>query len=132
MPPKELFAYGTLIHGAPDAHVRDALSRHARIGPRAWVHGELLDLGPYPGALPARRRGCRIEGRIITLLRPQQLLPLLDAYEGADPERPAAGLYRREVVRARPALGPPRPVWIYWLNRVPRHAVRLPRGRWPA
>ncbi|ABI55657.1 gamma-glutamylcyclotransferase family protein [Alkalilimnicola ehrlichii MLHE-1] len=132
MGPRELFVYGTLIHGAPDPTVREAMDRYALMGPRAWVRGELLDLGPYPGAIPATRSDSRIEGRIVTLLQPKRLLPLLDDYEGATPHRPEAGLYRREVVRARPGKGPPRPVWIYWLNRVPRNAVRLPDGRWPA
>lgn len=82
MRPRELFVYGTLIHGAPDPTVREAMDRYARMGPRAWVRGELLDLGPYPGAIPATRSDSRIEGRIVTLLQPQRLLPLLDDYEG--------------------------------------------------
>ncbi|RLK51455.1 gamma-glutamylcyclotransferase (GGCT)/AIG2-like uncharacterized protein YtfP [Alkalispirillum mobile] len=130
MRPRELFVYGTLIHGALDPTVQNALSQHARPGPIARVRGELLDLGDFPGAIPATRGQSRIHGQLLTLLRPAPLLPVLDAYEGVDPSHPGRGLYRREIVRAHPRDGPPRPAWIYWLNRVPPGAVRLPDGRW--
>lgn len=127
-----LFAYGTLLGGVREPQVRSVLQRYCRLGPRASVGGRLVDLGAYPGALKPDRPEQRIHGRLIELLSPQRVLPVLDAYEDCRPDRPARGLYRRERVVAQLATGGSVHCWIYRLVRRPRKGRPVPGGDWPA
>jgi len=131
--PQYLFAYGTLLSGALEPEVDVVLRRHCRLGPAATVAGYLLDLGEYPGALPARTPGQRVRGHLLELLAPARCLPLFDQYEGFDPAAPSASLYLRERVSA--TLDEDRErvdCWIYWLRRKPRAARIIPGGDWMA
>ena len=124
-----LFSYGTLITGALSSRIDALIADHCIAQWEGWVRGRLFDLGSYPGAVPAARRGERVHGRVLELQRPGQVLPLIDQYEGYDPRAPHKSLYLREVVRVSPANGgPPVEACIYWLNQRPPGRQRIDSG----
>lgn len=126
----DVFVYGTLIDHPLDEGVVTLLQRHVVATQAASVAGRLYDLGPYPGARPAWRRGERVHGRLLTLTCPDHCLETLDRYENAHRRHPELGLYRREVVHAEPVDGGKRPAFIYWYNRPVNESRRVPDGRW--
>lgn len=81
-----LFAYGTLRRGAP-MHGMLA-GRVTWLGP-ASVPGRLVDLGAFPGLVPAQAAGERVRGDLYALAPDHRdaLLDALDRYEGASFER---------------------------------------------
>jgi gamma-glutamylcyclotransferase (GGCT)/AIG2-like uncharacterized protein YtfP len=127
-----LFAYGTLITGAPEPRVSAVVRRHCRMGQCAYVPGRLIDLGSYPGALKSNRPEQRIGGRIIELLAPERTLPVLDDYEDYRPDNPSHSLYVRKRTVAQLEDGGTVVCWIYWLARPPRKFRMVPGGDWQA
>lgn len=119
-----VFFYGSLMQGLGAAERLGIVSRLRSLGPGA-IAGELYDLGDWPGLRPG-------QGRVVgELYAPQDdaVLPLLDSFEGFDPEHPADSIYRRERV---PLLDGERlgPVWTYVFNEVPEPDRWIPHGDW--
>ena len=81
-----LFAYGTLRRGAPMHGLLEG--RATWIGP-ASIAGRLVDLGAFPGLVPAQAPGDRVHGDLFSIAEAQrdELLDALDRYEGASFER---------------------------------------------
>ena len=119
-----LFVYGSLRRGeALHAH----LAGLACLGP-AWMRGRLYDLGEYPGAVPSRRAGERVQGEVYELAPADERLAELDRLEGCDPERPERGLFVRRARIVELAAGGRLRAWVYLLPRLPAQAVRIPGG----
>lgn len=151
----DLFVYGTLKRGF--ANHRRFCARAARIR-RAAIVGTLYQLPVgYPavkipprsillesGGDPVQDAGRqRLRGRIrqadtaasetvhgewIRLPEPARTLPAVDALEGLRAD--GHGEYRRALVPAWTDAGP-RPLWVYWMPRLPAGARHLPGGIWP-
>jgi len=81
-----LFTYGTLRRGAPMHGLLEG--RTTWLG-RASAAGRLLDLGAFPGLVPAQRPGDVVHGDLFAIEEEQReaLLDALDRYEGASFER---------------------------------------------
>jgi gamma-glutamylcyclotransferase (GGCT)/AIG2-like uncharacterized protein YtfP len=81
-----LFAYGTLRRGAPMHGLLE--DRVTWIG-RASAAGRLVDLGAFPGLVPALAPGDRVQGDLFAIADAQReaLFDVLDRYEGASFER---------------------------------------------
>jgi gamma-glutamylcyclotransferase (GGCT)/AIG2-like uncharacterized protein YtfP len=81
-----LFAYGTLRRGAPMHRLLE--DRVTWLGP-ASAAGLLVDLGAFPGLVPAREPEDRVHGDLFAIDDAQrdELLDALDRYEGASFER---------------------------------------------
>jgi gamma-glutamylcyclotransferase (GGCT)/AIG2-like uncharacterized protein YtfP len=81
-----LFAYGTLRRGAPMHGL--LANRVTWIGPASAV-GRLVDLGAFPGLVPALEPGDRVQGDLFSVADSQreELFDALDRYEGASFER---------------------------------------------
>ena len=81
-----LFAYGTLRRGAPMYGLLEG--RTTWIGP-ARAAGRLLDLGAFPGLVPAIGPDDRVHGDLFAIPDAERgaLLDALDRYEGASFER---------------------------------------------
>lgn len=109
-----LFVYGTLMQSF-DTSMNRYLQRHARFLGAAVVKGRLYDLGRYPGLLLDEVSGRSVSGHVYTLSRPQEVLPVLDRYEGYDPSRPEAGEYRRTRINLR-CEGQVLSCWVYLYN----------------
>ncbi|MBK5935932.1 gamma-glutamylcyclotransferase [Halorhodospira sp. 9621] len=132
---QRLFAYGTILAGADDPQVQAAIQRYTERIDEGWIRGRLYDLGPFPGAVPRLPQDSRetwVRGVLLTVLDPRRVFRVLDPYEDCDPQRPRAGLYRREQVAAHPASAPEAPLTcqIYWINRVPPYARLIDSGDW--
>jgi hypothetical protein len=81
----QFFAYGTLLHLTGHAAVDEVLSRARKVA-EGFIPGWLLDLGPYPGALPLEAflgdrptEGVipRIRGAVLELSQPLRDGPIL-------------------------------------------------------
>ena len=81
-----LFAYGTLRRGAPMHQLVEG--RATWLGP-ASVVGRLVDLGAFPGLVPAQDPSDRVHGDLFGIADAQcdELIDALDRYEGASFER---------------------------------------------
>jgi gamma-glutamylcyclotransferase (GGCT)/AIG2-like uncharacterized protein YtfP len=103
VPPEEpayLLVYGTLLQTIDHPYAR-LLRQQSTFRGRGSFPGRLYDLGPYPGAVYAAGAATRVHGDILALRHPEQVLSVLDAYEGYDPRSRQSSLYRREVVEVR-------------------------------
>lgn len=101
MPADLLFVYGTLRPGAGGAGA-ERLARESRQVGAAWVRGELLAVGRYPGLVPGTGE---VRGELVRLGSPASTLAWLDDYEGA--------LFRRERRTVRLAGGGCVEAWCY-------------------
>jgi gamma-glutamylcyclotransferase (GGCT)/AIG2-like uncharacterized protein YtfP len=81
-----LFAYGTLRRGAPMHGLIEG--RASWLGP-ASAGGRLVDLGAFPGLVPAQEPGDRVHGDLFAIdpAHRDALLDALDRYEGGSFER---------------------------------------------
>ena len=91
-----VFVYGTLLQGESLGHLMLAANPE-RIVP-ARSSGRLVDLGDYPGLLPARRNGQWVSGEFVEFLEVDPLLPQLDFIEVYSPGAEAGSLYLRRAV----------------------------------
>lgn len=120
-----LFTYGTLMLTTGIPAVDDAMRAAGSSLGRAYVLGNLFDLGDYPGAVPAAVAGDaaleedapKVWGHLLSLKDPAALFGVIDPYEGFD----AADLAASEFVRAETQAwlaGADRAVaaQIYWFN----------------
>ncbi len=140
--PEYLFVYGTLRKGAGHPMNR-ALEAHATHAGTGRFAGKLYDLGSYPAAVPCQEGG-RVAGELYRLHRPEQILPLLDRYEGCTDMDGSGADYRREartveIMRMAPFLDGKQPggkhlgndtvqAWIYLYNRPTAGLKVIPGG----
>jgi gamma-glutamylcyclotransferase (GGCT)/AIG2-like uncharacterized protein YtfP len=81
-----LFAYGTLRRGAPMHGLLEGRTHWIGF---ASVAGSLVNLGAFPGLVPPKASGDRVQGDLFAIAEAQReaLLDALDRYEGASFER---------------------------------------------
>lgn len=129
MPHAYLFVYGSLLSGTGRAGVDRIIRRHCVCIAPAYIPARLYDLGKYPGALPSRRRGDRVYGKVLRLRDAEPHLILLDDYEDHRADATAEGEFLRRQASVR--LLPSRrtlDAWVYFYNRPPRHHPRIRSG----
>jgi gamma-glutamylcyclotransferase (GGCT)/AIG2-like uncharacterized protein YtfP len=130
---KYLFVYGSLLTGVGHAAVDWVLRRRAHRVGRAYVHGCLYDLGPYPAALPSPDPHDRVYGEVYLLRSPRENLRLLDRYEDYRPYRPWASEFLRLEITAH--VLPNRQTlasWIYLYNKPVHFRTRIWDGDYRA
>jgi len=112
---ERLVVYGTLLRdvGHPCHAILAALSEFEG---RVHFRGELYDLGEYPAVRTAPGVSDIVHGELYRLLRAQDILTELDAYEGYDPCNPTSSLYCREAVAVFQARGNTVRAWVYRYN----------------
>ena len=113
-----LFTYGTLMSGFC---LHRLLTERAQYVGRGRVPGRIIDLGPYPGALPDAAG--TLHGEIYRVLDPA-LWPVLDSAEGAQ-------YHRREVI-VRSEDGRELAACIYWYIGPLDRGVPIPGGDYRA
>ncbi len=124
-----LFVYGTLLQGF-GLHRRLEDARF--LGP-ALIPGRLVDLGSFPGLVPAPvpSPGATDSPIVVGELYAvdDATLASLDLVEGFDPEAPATSLYRRERVTAtRLGDGASTRAWAYFYNHSVDDLTPIPHG----
>ena len=123
--PEFLFVYGTLlstVRGPVGEAERRALRWHGRRVGRATLGGRLHQMEGYPGLVPGRLAFPRVHGEVWRIVRPRQLWPVLDAYEGLLWDPPD---YARGATTVRRADGRRLATWVY---RPSRDITGLPLG----
>ena len=76
-----LFVYGTLKNDSPHEMAR-YLRANAVFQGEGRMPGQIVDLGEYPGAVYLDHGTTFVSGHIFKLHRPEEVLKLLDRYEG--------------------------------------------------
>lgn len=122
-----LFVYGTL---RSDSHISrsDLLSNATFLISKGFVHGQLFDLGWYPGLVPSDDPEHRVFGEIYKMEDSELVLPGLDEYEGCSPKFPKPHEYRREIRIAKQPEGKKMKVWTYIYNHSPSDKKLIPSG----
>jgi len=90
--------------------------------------GELLDLGPYPGARKSHESKNRVRGELYQLRRPAHDLGIVDEIEGFDPGRPEGSEFVRELAEVIFDNAGPQRAWVYWLSRDAGTTRRIESG----
>src|SRR5438445_412716 len=122
-----LFVYGTLRPECAPASVAPLVSRMSILSP-ATIRGRMYDIGSYPGVV-LNDSAALIHGVVLTGAT-QELLALLDAYEGCDPHDTGNALYRRQRCRVTLPDGQSLDAWIYVYNRDVSDSRLIPSGRY--
>jgi gamma-glutamylcyclotransferase (GGCT)/AIG2-like uncharacterized protein YtfP len=109
-------------------------TRGRRLGP-ATLRGVLLDVGPYPAAVPSdgdADTDDRIVGELIELdpARAAETLVELDAYEGCPDREHEPALYVRSRQVVEGPSGEPLEAWVWFWNRGREGLPRIPGGDW--
>jgi gamma-glutamylcyclotransferase (GGCT)/AIG2-like uncharacterized protein YtfP len=110
-----LFAYGTLAEDNVPREIAAAVKQLTIVG-AGFIFACLYDLGEYPGAVLDERQRYKVFGKIFELPADRNLLDRLDAYEGFDPERPAASLFVRKCTAINRPRQAPVTGWVYEYN----------------
>ncbi|MBN2738126.1 MAG: gamma-glutamylcyclotransferase [Spirochaetales bacterium] len=111
---KHFFTYGTLRQGGQG----DILSR---VKPywvwegSAFIHGDLYDLGKYPGVVK-NPFGTKVLGDYYRVLDEDKLFTLLDDYEECSGSFPEPREYFREVVEGQTSDKRKVLLWVYFYN----------------
>ena len=129
-PNRFLFVYGTLRAGSRH-HKHDELTKQAHFVGRGYAHGELFDLGDYPGIVFSQK-GCihRTIGEVYEL-DPESMAECwdtFDEYEGCGIHDSQPHKYSRCLGAIHLEDGRKVEAWIYALNRLPEWATPIPGG----
>ena len=106
--PEYIAFYGSLRQGGGLHETLKIKDKLVLVGP-CEIHGDLYDLGEYPGLAPGHSR---VRGELFEI-KDRTVFKALDDYEEFDPANPHTSLFRRRVVRlAHPAADS----WVYYYN----------------
>ena len=127
-----IFVYGTLMRGF-DHPMSKLLASGSDFLGEASCPGRLYMIAEYPGLLHAAAGGDIVHGDLFRMRNPDELLAVLDAYEGIGPDEEQPTLYLREMLPV--TLGEGGSVteaWTYIYNRPVIDAKRIASGRFLA
>lgn len=123
-----LFVYGTLKRGHTAADLLRSFG--ATFVGNARVRGQLVDLGTYPGLVPASGEGSWVEGELYDLPGPSTSFESLDAYEGCGPADPAPHEFERRTCLVVCEDGVRRNAWAYFYLGGVAGACVIASGAW--
>lgn len=112
-----LFVYGSLLSGSGHPMAQQ-LAAGAELLGEGRFQGRKYRVDWYPGVVPSEWPEDVVTGEVYRLTDAASLLPLLDAYEDAEPGLPASAEYRREMRQVWMTQGSSSvDCWIYLYNR---------------
>jgi gamma-glutamylcyclotransferase (GGCT)/AIG2-like uncharacterized protein YtfP len=123
-----LFVYGSLLSGFQHP-AYTYVSRYFTLVSPAVTHGNIFDLGEYPGAVPAPAPAV-IHGELYKVNHTDEFsfaIKQLDDYEGFLVEAGEVPLFRRESVDVKNG-NVITTAWIYWYNREVDENKMIPNG----
>ncbi len=91
-----LFVYGTLL--AKDNQYAAYLRQHCKLAGAGKFKGRLYDIGEYPGAVIDLNGDQYVYGSIYLMDRAEEVLKVIDAYEGLGINDPQPYEYIRDLV----------------------------------
>ncbi len=112
-----IFVYGTLRKDVGHT-MSQVLAKYAHFAGAATFQGKLFDLGSYPGTVPSDDLRDAVRGEVYALepLDRDDVLTILDEYEGYNPEDQDSSEFRREHLTITFDDGRRAPAWIYLYN----------------
>ena len=124
-----VFVYGTLMQGE---------CRHQSLQGDAEVHctgpartsGRLLDLGDFPGLIPAVQQGEQVLGEYYQVADVGRTLGILDEIEEFRGYGVPGSLYTRVLTRVDVGAGVLQMAWTYHLAEIPYTASVIQSGSW--
>jgi gamma-glutamylcyclotransferase (GGCT)/AIG2-like uncharacterized protein YtfP len=119
---EHLFTYGTLQPGLAPREIASVVEKLCPVG-EGFTFGRLYDLGAYPGAVLDPASAWCIYGTIFELPQDEEILCLLDAYEGSE-------FVRTEHVVARVDGGFALSWWVYDYLGKPNAECFVASGRY--
>jgi gamma-glutamylcyclotransferase (GGCT)/AIG2-like uncharacterized protein YtfP len=124
---KKFFVYGTLKEGGHFAKQFDGVRKSAV---RATLHNmDLFNLGWFPTIKPGDGQ---VVGEVHEYEDDDKVLRTFDGIEGYNPERPEAGLYRRDEHEVVLENGETVKAIAYTFNgEIPAKAKKIEDGVWP-
>jgi gamma-glutamylcyclotransferase (GGCT)/AIG2-like uncharacterized protein YtfP len=108
-----LFVYGSLL--SIDNEFANYVSQNAIFYGDGKLKGKLYDMGEYPGAILSNNDAYDISGNIVRLNNPEQVLKVLDDYEGFGEDQEQPNLFVRELLPVITSDGVIN-CWIYLYN----------------
>ena len=132
--PEYLFVYGTLRQALIGrvSNELQALMQSLRYVGQGRLHGELYDLGIYPGAIVGNDFTTLIVGEVYEMPDAQPILEILDVYEGFVPGELEASLYARQKETVLMDTGQPLQCWLYVYNDWVSTGKLIPEGDYVA
>lgn len=107
-----LFVYGSLRREA--AHpMHELLAEKTDFISEAVFQGQLFRISWYPGAIPSRFARHRVKGEVYAIHQPEQLLLLLDEYEGCGSAFTEPTEYKRQQKTVLLTSGESLSAWVY-------------------
>jgi gamma-glutamylcyclotransferase (GGCT)/AIG2-like uncharacterized protein YtfP len=120
-----VFFYGTLMSGFKRAGRSRVESKLAAMG-HGSIGAALFDLGIYPAATPST--DSLVQGEVYRMADAEQVLEVLDEFEGHRPSEPDTSLYRRIETPVRMDDGQVVMAWVYFYNAPLGQAQRIESG----
>jgi len=108
-----IFVYGTLLNKENEFAAN--LAANCTFVSHGKFKGKLYDVGEYPGAVSVNENDCYVYGSIFQLNKPQEILKILDGYEGFGDGQPQPNLFIRELVEVE-ADNKTFMCWVYLYN----------------
>jgi gamma-glutamylcyclotransferase (GGCT)/AIG2-like uncharacterized protein YtfP len=129
--PRLLFVYGTLRRGSRSL-MAERLAGEATFVGEGTVSGRLFDTGAYPACIPTADPSERVHGEVFALRAETRddLLAVLDQYEGYAADARYSSLFVRERTVVRFADGSEEVAWIYHYNEGLDDAIPITTGDW--
>ena len=111
-----LFVYGTLRQTS-NGSLHPYLKNRAVFISQAKLPGKLYQIRNYPGAVPSPANNeCLVHGEVYRLLKPAELLRILDEYEECSRHFPKPHEYQRLAASVTLADGKQIQAWVYWFR----------------
>ena len=123
--PKLVFFYGTLMTAFKRAGRARIDAKLTPVG-RGTIGAALFDLGLYPAAIPSSDG--RVHGEVHRMAGADDVLAVLDEFEGFRPSEPDSSLYTRAETAVTFDDGSVAPAWAYFYNAPLGGAQRIASG----
>ena len=121
--PEYLFVYGTLRRDY-DLKLKSKVSHLLQYAGQGKIGASLYDLGRYPGAV-RDGKGAEVIGDLFLLSDPDQVLKILDKYEGLSAPDDKTAEFVRQKTSVRMRSGGRKKAWIYWYNFDPKNKKKI-------
>jgi gamma-glutamylcyclotransferase (GGCT)/AIG2-like uncharacterized protein YtfP len=123
----KLFVYGTLLD--EDNKYGIYLRDNSRFYATGRLPGKLYDIGEYPGAALLTESDEYISGIILQIYRPDDILAVIDLYEGFGDDQPQPNEFVRVLTQAETDAGQVS-CWIYIYNLPTNNLTAITEGRY--
>lgn len=125
---RAVFVYGTLMRGERLSHLIQSAKPQMLVPAR--TQGRLVDLGDFPGLIPARRTEQWVVGEYVEFECLDSVLPQLDFEEEYLLYDQAKSVYLRRLVPVVLEGGDERWAWAYLYHRPYDPRSIIPCGNW--